>query len=74
MNALPFETSLKELEKIVSQLERGDVPLEDQLKAFEKGVLISRECLKGLEETERRVELLVSGGDQLKTIPFETSE
>ena len=74
MNTVPFETSLKELEKIVSQLERADFPLEDQFKAFEKGVSISRQCLKELEETERKVELLVSSGDQLKTIPFEAGE
>lgn len=69
-----FETSLKELELIVSQLEGGDVPLETQLKAFEKGVALSRQCLKQLEEVEKKVELLMQtpeGG--FKTAPFEVT-
>jgi exodeoxyribonuclease VII small subunit len=62
-SALNFETSLKELEKIVAELEKGEQPLEDQLKFFEKGVALSRECMKRLEEVEKRVELLVQQGD-----------
>ena len=58
-----FEISLKDLEKIVSELEKGDLPLEAQLKSFEKGVSLSRECMKRLEEVERRVELLVQNVD-----------
>jgi exodeoxyribonuclease VII small subunit len=69
----PFETSLKELEKIVSQLEKGDTPLEEQLKSFEKGVALSRECMKRLEEVEKRVEILVQNQDgKLGTAPFES--
>ncbi|NBT59020.1 exodeoxyribonuclease VII small subunit [bacterium] len=70
-----FETSLKELEKIVGQLEAGDTPLEAQLKAFEKGVALSRECLKQLEEVERKVELLMQTPEgELKTKPFDFSQ
>jgi exodeoxyribonuclease VII small subunit len=70
-----FESSLKDLEKIVSELERGDLPLESQLKSFEKGVALSRECMKRLEEIERRVELLVQTPDgTLSTAPFQTGE
>ena len=58
-----FEVSLKELEKIISELEKGDSPLEAQLKSFEKGVSLSRDCMKRLEEVERRVEILLSGAD-----------
>ena len=69
-----FETSLKELEKIVSELERGELPLENQLKAFEKGVALSRECMKRLEEVEKRVETLMVGSDgKPATAPFETA-
>ncbi|MCX6103150.1 MAG: exodeoxyribonuclease VII small subunit [Proteobacteria bacterium] len=53
-----FESSLKDLEKIVGELERGESPLETQLKSFEKGIALSRDCLKQLEEVEKRVELL----------------
>ncbi|MFM8269984.1 MAG: exodeoxyribonuclease VII small subunit [Pseudomonadota bacterium] len=70
-----FETSLKELEKIVGQLEGGDIPLEAQLKAFEKGVALSRECLKQLEEVERKVELLMQTPEgDFKTTPFDVSQ
>lgn len=69
-----FETSLKELEKIVSQLEAGDTPLETQLKAFEKGVAISRDCLKQLEAIEQKVELLMQNPEgELTTAPFDVS-
>lgn len=68
-----FESSLKELEKIVGELEKGSAPLEDQLKSFEIGIALSRECLKRLEEIERRVEILVQGpGGKLSTSPFES--
>jgi exodeoxyribonuclease VII small subunit len=67
-----FETSLKELEKIVVELEKGEQPLEDQLKSFEKGVALSRECMKRLEEVERKVEMLVQNAEgKLNATPFE---
>lgn len=70
-----FETSLKELERIVTELERGDLPLENQLKSFEKGVALSRECMKRLEEVEKRVETLVAGNDgKCAVAPFESGE
>ena len=70
-----FETSLKDLEKIVAELERGDQPLESQLKAFEKGVALSRDCMKQLEEVERRVEQLVQQADgKVDAVPFSTTE
>jgi exodeoxyribonuclease VII small subunit len=69
-----FEVALKELEKIVAELEKGDTPLESQLKSFEKGVALSRECMKRLEDIERRVEILMQNGDgKLSTSPFEFS-
>ncbi len=70
-----FETSLKDLEKTVGQLEKGDIPLEEQLKAFEKGIALSRDCMKRLEEIEKRVELLTQNSEgKLATAPFETGE
>jgi exodeoxyribonuclease VII small subunit len=54
-----FEASLAALEKIVRQLERGDLPLEESLKLFEQGVKLSRECQERLSQAERRVELLL---------------
>jgi exodeoxyribonuclease VII small subunit len=70
--AASFEASLKELEKIVEQLEAGDLPLEESLALFERGIRLSRECQRRLEEAERKVEVLVKGEDgRLKTAPFD---
>jgi exodeoxyribonuclease VII small subunit len=69
-----FETSLKELERIVRQLEDGDLPLEDSLKLFEDGVKLSRECQERLNQAERRIEVLLkdeNGNPQLETIKTE---
>jgi exodeoxyribonuclease VII small subunit len=54
-----FEASLAALEKIVRELERGDLPLEESLKLFEQGVKLSRECQERLNQAERRVEVLL---------------
>ena len=58
-----FESSLAELEKIVEQLENGDLALEDSLKLFETGVKLSRECRERLSDAERRIEVLMKDGD-----------
>ncbi len=54
-----FEASLAELEKIVAKLENGDLPLEESLELFEKGIKLSRECRERLSKAERRIEILV---------------
>jgi exodeoxyribonuclease VII small subunit len=54
-----FEASLSDLEKIVRQLEDGDLPLEESLKLFEIGVKLSRECQERLAKAERRIEVLL---------------
>ena len=70
-----FETTLEELESIVSRLEAGDLPLEQSLELFERGVHLSRECQKRLDEAERKVEILVKGEDGKATpLPFEEPE
>jgi exodeoxyribonuclease VII small subunit len=58
-----FESWIKELERIVEQLEAGDIPLERSLELFEQGVRISRECQRRLDEAERKVEILLKAGD-----------
>jgi exodeoxyribonuclease VII small subunit len=58
-----FEESLNELEKIVKQLEDGDLPLEKSLKLFEDGVKLSRECRERLTAAERRIEVLMKDSD-----------
>jgi exodeoxyribonuclease VII small subunit len=54
-----FESSLEALERIVRELERGDLPLEKSLQLFEQGVRLSRECQERLNQAERRIELLL---------------
>ena len=58
-----FEASLAELEKIVEQLENGDIPLEESLNLFETGVKLTRQCRERLTEAERRIEVLMKDGD-----------
>ena len=69
---MKFEDALKKLEAIVDKLERGDLPLEASLKAFEEGVKLSRICTKMLDDAEKKIEILMKDEDgKLKTEPFE---
>ena len=54
-----FEASLEALERIVQQLEGGDLPLERSLELFEEGIRLSRECQDRLNQAERRIEILM---------------
>ncbi len=58
-----FESSLAELEQIVTKLEDGDLPLEESLELFEKGIKLSRECRERLTNAERRIEILMKDAD-----------
>lgn len=53
-----FEESMKELETIVSTLEKGECPLDEAVALFEKGVKISNECHKTLNEAEQKIKIL----------------
>jgi exodeoxyribonuclease VII small subunit len=69
-----FEDALNKLEKIVSKLEEGDIPLEESLKFFEEGIRLSRFCNQKLDEAEKKVEILLKGKDGiLKAHPFDPS-
>ena len=63
-----FESAIAELEKIVKQLEDGDLPLDKSLALFERGVELSRFCHDQLSAAERRIELLTERGE-LKPAP-----
>lgn len=70
-----FEESLKKLETIVDQLEKGDLPLEESLKLFEDGVALSSICTKELDAAEGKVQLLIKQRDgSLKTETFPTEK
>lgn len=53
-----FEDSINELEEIVQKLEKGDCPLDEAVKLFEKGIKISNECHKTLNEAEQKIKIL----------------
>jgi exodeoxyribonuclease VII small subunit len=66
-----FEESLKKLETIVEQMEKGDLSLEDSLKLFEEGVALSATCKKELDAAEGKVQMLIKQRDgSLKAEPF----
>ena len=70
-----FEESLKKLENIVDQLEKGDLALEDSLKLFEEGVSLSATCKTELETAEGKVQMLVKQRDgAMKPEPFLTEK
>ena len=58
-----FETSIKRLEEIVQDLEKGDLTLEESLKVFEEGMSLITFCSQKLEEVEQKVTMLVKEGD-----------
>ena len=66
-----FEECLERLEKIVTELEKGEVPLERSLTLFEEGMQLSASCRKQLEEAEGKVEILLKQNVKLQTEPFE---
>ncbi len=69
-----FEDSLNKLEKIVSKLEEGEIPLEESLKLFEEGIRLSRLCSQKLGEVEKKVEVLLRAKDgALGPAPFDAS-
>ena len=65
-----FETALSELEQIVTRLESGDLPLEEALNEFERGVQLARQGQVKLQQAEQRVQILLSDSEDAKTTPF----
>jgi exodeoxyribonuclease VII small subunit len=59
-NLPDFEQSLTELETLVQKLEAGDVPLEEALKTFERGVALTRQCQTALRTAQQKVEVLLT--------------
>jgi exodeoxyribonuclease VII small subunit len=56
-----LEKSLAQLEEVVQLLEEGEIPLEEALKQFEKGVKLSRDCQTALKSAEQRIKVLTDG-------------
>ncbi|MFP4307089.1 MAG: exodeoxyribonuclease VII small subunit [Desulfococcaceae bacterium] len=76
MTAKPtFEKAMQQLEEIVTELETGDLPLEKAMKKFEEGIALSRYCTEKLDETERRITLLMEGPDgEVASQPFQEGD
>ena len=69
-----FEEQMESLEKIVTELEKGDLNLDDSVSKFEEGMKISKECNKILEEAEKKITILVNKDGEMKEENFETEE
>lgn len=73
-NTPSFEHSLARLETLVTQMEQGDLPIDQALALFEEGVRLTRECQQILDQAEQKVQLLMANGDELESRPFHDSE
>ena len=58
-----FEKSVEQLEEIIQELEAGNLPLEKAIKRFEEGIKLSKYCFKTLDETEKKVSILMQEMD-----------
>ncbi|RJL31043.1 exodeoxyribonuclease VII small subunit [Pectobacterium polaris] len=65
-----FESSLNELEKIVTRLESGELPLDDALNEFEHGIQLARQGQQKLQQAEQRVQILLSDDPKAPLSPF----
>ena len=65
-----FEEALAELENLVERLERGDLPLDEALKTFERGVELTRHCQSSLKAAQQKVEILLKRGSATSIAAF----
>ena len=68
---LKFEAALEELEALVAQMESGDLSLDESLKAFERGVALTRHCSTSLKQAELKVQAL---NDEGELVDFDTED
>ena len=66
-----FEEALQELERLVSTLEEGELSLEDSMKAFEKGIKLTRECQTALQKAEQKVQILLNESGETQAFDVE---
>ena len=69
-----FEKSLTELEQLVEKLEAGDLPLEEALKSFERGIGLTRDCQGALDAAQARVDILLKRDGEARLEPFTADE
>lgn len=68
--SISFENALSELESIVTRLESGELPLEDALNEFERGVQLARQGQQKLQQAEQRVQILLNDNNTATLAPF----
>ena len=66
-----FEAALEELEALVTRMEEGELPLEEALRQFERGIRLTRDCQQALREAEQKVDLLMEKAGDADAAPFE---
>lgn len=71
---MDFEESMEKLEKIVADLESGELSLDESVKKFEEGIKLSKKCNEILEETEKKITILVKGEDGIEEKNFINEE
>ena len=71
---LDFETAMRDLEELVERLEQGDLPLEESLSAFERGVMLTRNCQTALKEAEQKVEILLKKAGEPTVEDFDADD
>ena len=71
-NTTDFESTIAELETLVEEMEHGDISLEESLKKFERGIELTRNCQKALEDAEQKVKILVEKNQTDKLVDIES--
>ncbi len=71
---LNFEKAMSQLEELVEDMEQGDMPLEDALKHFEKGISLAADCQQALSKAEQKVSQLIEKNGELLEKPFDIDE
>lgn len=69
-----FENNMENLEKIVAELENGDLNLDESISKFEEGIKISKECNKILEEAEKKITILLEKDGKIEEENFTAEE
>ncbi|MCL5975576.1 MAG: exodeoxyribonuclease VII small subunit [Gammaproteobacteria bacterium] len=68
---MDYEAAVSELESLVERLEKGDISLEESLKLYERGVLLTRDCQEALQAAEQKVQMLLQQSGQSDLVDFD---
>jgi exodeoxyribonuclease VII small subunit len=71
---LSFEEAMAELEKVVEQLEQGDVPLEKAISMFQEGMALSKQCHEKLEKVEKQMDQILHDDGEIELLDFQEDE